>query len=56
MILWLWKYPLHKLGGFFNTVGWHLWSWDCVLHLGGRSGLMVAWLHREEKPEASNAD
>ena len=52
VILWLWKYPMHKLGGFFHAVGWCLWSWGLVLHLGGRSGLMIAWLHREENTDA----
>lgn len=44
----LWKYPLHKLAGFFSATGWKCWAHGVLLHLGGERGLMIAWVRREK--------
>lgn len=48
MIVILRKYPLHKLGGFFSSVGWQCWARGILLHAGGERGLLVAWVRREK--------
>lgn len=47
---WLWRYPLHALAAFGYATGCRFWASGVLLHFGGKRGVLIALVRREDRP------